>query len=66
MPPPQSKARMRTLRVERGGQWEEAHAGEVGATALSAGGLTAHFEARRLEFDFRRNGVIDPEDIDRA
>jgi hypothetical protein len=54
------------LRVERGGQWEEARAGEEGATVLSAGGLTAHFEARRLEFDFRRNGVIDPEDIDRA
>ncbi len=55
------------LRVERGGQWEEARAPEEeGAAALSAGGLTAHFEARRLEFDFRRNGVIDPDDIDRA
>jgi len=54
------------LRVERGGHWEESLAGEDGATALSAGGLTAHFEARRLEFDFRRNGVIDADDIDRA
>lgn len=53
------------LRVERNGAWEEARADLDGATSLTAGGLTAHFEAWRLEFDFRRNGVIDPEDIDR-
>ena len=33
--------------------------------ALTAAGLTAHFETRRLEFDFRRNGAIDPEELDR-
>ncbi len=31
----------------------------------SVAGLSAHFESRRLEFDFRRNGAIDPEDLDR-
>ena len=38
----------------------------IGApVSITAGGLTAHFETRRLEFDFRRNGAIDPEDLDR-
>lgn len=57
------------LRVERADSTETAllppeH--PIGAPmALTAGGLTAHFETRRLEFDFRRNGAIDPEDLDR-
>jgi hypothetical protein len=53
------------LRVERNGAWEEVRAEAEGAASLTVGGLTAHFEAWRLEFDFRRNGVIDPEDLDR-
>ncbi len=53
------------LRVERATGVDETLAGPEGAAMLSAGGLTAYFEARRLEFDFRRNGVIDPEDLDR-
>jgi hypothetical protein len=53
------------LRVERNGGVEESLAGPDGAPSLSVAGLTAHFESRRLEFDFRRNGVIDPEDLDR-
>lgn len=53
------------LRVERNGAWEEVRAEGEAASSLTVGGLTAHFEAWRLEFDFRRNGVIDPEDIDR-
>lgn len=57
------------LRVERGDATETAllpaeH--PIGApVSLTASGLTAHFEMRRLEFDFRRNGAIDPEDFDR-
>jgi hypothetical protein len=60
-----SDVTLAALRVERGGAWEEVRADEGGAPSLTAGGLTVHFEAWRLEFDFRRNGVIDPEDIDR-
>jgi hypothetical protein len=51
------------LRVEKASGTEEVLAPD-GAPQLTAGGLTAHFETRRLEFDFRRNGAIDPEDID--
>jgi len=53
------------LRVERATGVEEVLALPDGATLLSVAGLSAHYESRRLEFDFRRNGVIDPEDIDR-
>ncbi|MEZ4409550.1 MAG: hypothetical protein R3A52_24220 [Polyangiales bacterium] len=54
------------LRVEaRDGVEETLAPPEDGAASLTAGGLTVHFETRRLEFDFRRNGAIDPEDIDR-
>ena len=53
------------LRVERAEGLEESLAPPEGAGVLTAAGLSAHFESRRLEFDFRRNGVIDPEDLDR-
>ncbi len=53
------------LRVERATGIEESLAPPEGAGVLSVAGLSAHYESRRLEFDFRRNGVIDPEDLDR-
>ncbi len=53
------------LRVERATGLEEILAPPEGASVLSVAGLSAHFESRRLEFDFRRNGAIDPEDLDR-
>lgn len=54
------------LRVESREGVTESLATEVeGVDSLTAGGLTVHFETQRLEFDFRRNGAIDPEDIDR-
>lgn len=64
-----SEVAMVGLRVEREGGVETSllppdH--PIGApVSITAGGLTAHFETRRLEFDFRRNGAIDPEDLDR-
>lgn|GEM_PF-1417903 len=64
-----SEVAMVGLRVEREGTVETSllppdH--PIGApVSITAGGLTAHFETRRLEFDFRRNGAIDPEDLDR-
>jgi hypothetical protein len=53
------------LRVERAAGLDETLAPAEGASVLSVAGLSAHFESRRLEFDFRRNGVIDAEDLDR-
>ncbi len=53
------------LRVERATGIEEVLSPPGGAPVLSVAGLSAHFESRRLEFDFRRNGAIDPEDLDR-
>ena len=64
-----SEVAMVGLRVEREGGVETSllppdH--PIGTpVSITAGGLTAHFETRRLEFDFRRNGAIDPEDLDR-
>ena len=53
------------LRVERAAGIDETLAPSEGASVLSVAGLSAHYESRRLEFDFRRNGVIDAEDLDR-
>ncbi|MDO9018786.1 MAG: hypothetical protein Q8S73_38020 [Deltaproteobacteria bacterium] len=64
-----SEVAMVGLRVEREGGVETSLLSPehpIGApVSITAGGLTAHFETRRLEFDFRRNGAIDPEDLDR-
>jgi hypothetical protein len=53
------------LRVERATGIDETLAPPEGSPVLSVAGLSAHFESRRLEFDFRRNGAIDTEDLDR-
>lgn len=53
------------LRVERSTGMDEVLAPPDGSSTLTVAGLSAWFESRRLEFDFRRNGVIDAEDLDR-